>query len=114
MGGPAGVTDADVAGEWIVLQAFFEILEFAFGSPPLKLAAFEGGDAGGVVAAIFEALEGIDQLLRDRAASQNADNPAHAANIPNIVDEFPKQRATVLTKIGGAEKLNNYCRLRQG
>jgi hypothetical protein len=40
--------------------------------------ALERGDACGIVAAIFEAFERIHDLIRDRSASENADNAAHA------------------------------------
>ena len=38
---------------------------------------FERGDAGGIIAAIFEALERIDELRRGRLAADDSDNAAH-------------------------------------
>ena len=55
-----------------------EIAQLALGAPARQPAAFQRGDAGGVIAAIFQALERIDQLRRDRLAAENADNSAHA------------------------------------
>src|SRR5258708_6959199 len=40
-------------------------------------AGDDGGDAGGVVASIFQTLQGIDQEVRDRPLAQNADDAAH-------------------------------------
>ena len=45
-------------------------------------AVIERGDAGGVIAAIFEALERIDQMAGDRLASENSDDPAHPLGWP--------------------------------
>ena len=38
---------------------------------------FERGDAGGIVAAVFEPLERIDELARDRLTAENSDDAAH-------------------------------------
>ena len=64
----------------------FEVFQLAFGAAAIELVAFERGDACGIVAAIFKALERIHQLLRDRSASQNADNAAHADKYPQIAE----------------------------
>ena len=82
VGGPAGVADAAMAGQRFALQPRFEIFQLAFGAAALEMLAFQRGDASGIVAAIFKPLERIDQLLRDRAAPQNADNAAHAVSVP--------------------------------
>jgi hypothetical protein len=50
-------------------------------------------------------------LLRDRTASQNADNAAHADL--QIDEKSTKPRQPLLTRIADAQILNNYCRLRQ-
>ena len=55
----------------------FEVFQLAFGAPPREHAVFERGDARGIVAAIFEALERIDQLRRSRLAADDSDNAAH-------------------------------------
>src|SRR5436309_879396 len=54
-----------------------EIVELAFGPPPLKLAVIDRADASGIVAAIFEAFESVEQALRDVRLSDDANNPAH-------------------------------------
>ena len=77
----------------------FEIFEFAFGAAAVEPIAFQRGDARGIVAAIFKALERIHQLLRDRSASQNADNAAHADQYPQIERKWPKRRGFLLTRI---------------
>jgi hypothetical protein len=60
------------------LQPLFEILQLALGAAAREVVAFQRGDARGIIAAIFKTFERIHQQLRDRSASENADNAAHA------------------------------------
>ena len=99
MGGPAGMADAGMARERFGPQPRFEILQLAFGAAAVEMIAFQRGDACGIVAAIFQPLERIHQLLRDRTASQNADNAAHADQYPQIDEKSPKRRPPLLTRI---------------
>jgi len=94
-------------------QSRFEIPELAFGAAPIEMIAFQRGDARGIVTAIFQPLERIDQLLRDRTTSQNADNAAHADQYLQIDEKSPKPRQHLLTRIAAVQIVNNYCRLRQ-
>ncbi len=57
---PAGVADADGAIERLAHEPGFEVFQLALGATPRELAAFERGDARGIVAPVFEALERID------------------------------------------------------
>ena len=66
MGGPAGVADAGGPGKRITFQDGFEIGELAFGASPLDPTVDQGRDAGAVIAAIFEALQRIEQQGRCR------------------------------------------------
>jgi hypothetical protein len=77
VGGPAGVADAGMTRQRIGAQSRFEVFQLAFGAAALEVIALERGDACGIVAAIFEAFERIHDLIRDRSASENADNAAH-------------------------------------
>ena len=63
-------------------QARFESGEFALGAPAPERAMIQGGDAGGVIAAVFEALERLDQMAGDRLASDDSDDPAHPFGWP--------------------------------
>ena len=76
---PARVADADRAGKRLAQQPGFKIAEFAFGAAARQLAVFERGDAGGIIAAIFEALERIDELRRRRLLTYDSDYAAHPA-----------------------------------
>jgi len=67
-----------MARERLGPQSRLEILQFAFGAATFEMVAFERSYARGIIAAIFQALERIHQLLRDRSAPENADNAAHA------------------------------------
>jgi hypothetical protein len=78
VGGPTGVPDAGMAREWFGFQSRFEIPQFAFGPAALEMVAFQRGNASGIIASIFEALECIHNLVCDRTAPKDADNPAHA------------------------------------
>ena len=57
VGGPAGVADADVALERFGIQPLFEVLQLALGAAAREVTAFQRGDAGGIIAAIFKPLE---------------------------------------------------------
>ena len=76
--GPARMPDAGMTGERLGLQSRFEIPELALGATAFEMITLERRDAGGIIAAIFEALERIHDLVRDRSATENADNAAHA------------------------------------
>jgi hypothetical protein len=107
------MSDAGVARQRLGPQSGFEIPELAFGAAPVETVAFQRGDTGGIVTAIFQPLERVHQLLRDRTASQNADNAAHADQNLQIDEKSTKPRQPLLTRIADAQILNNYCRLRQ-
>ena len=67
----------------------------------------ERRDAGGIIAAVFEALERIDQLRRDRLTAENSDNPAHAVDVPlaatgrrqSIVNRCSRHRSAAKIKM---------------
>ena len=74
---PAGVADPDGAFERLAGKLRFQILELAFRAPPRQHAMLERGDAGRIVAAIFEALERVDEQRRDRLVADDSDDAAH-------------------------------------
>ena len=57
VGGPAGVPDPGVALERFGIQPLFEVLQLALGAAAREVTAFQRGDAGGIIAAIFKPLE---------------------------------------------------------
>ena len=81
MGRPAGVTDADRAAERLALEPRLERAKLAFArgaasSTPCSSVATPAE----IVAAVFEALERIDQLPRNRLmVPENSDDPAQSA-----------------------------------
>ena len=77
MGRPAGMANADRPAERLGGEFRLEVLELAFRAPPLEPAVFERRDAGGIVAAVFEALQRIHDRSGDRTPAQDADNAAH-------------------------------------
>ena len=87
VGRPAGVADADRSQQRLGGEALLQILELALGAPPRQHAVLERRDARGIIAAVFEALERIDQLRRGRLLADDTDNPAHAGRtVPSRVN----------------------------
>jgi hypothetical protein len=76
------MANADVAAERLTLQPRFQRAQLAFGAPTAKHTMVEGGNTRRVVAAVFEALERIDQLACNRLGSQNSNDPAHPIGWP--------------------------------
>ena len=66
-------------------QALFEVLQLAFGAPARQVAVFQRRDAGGIVAAIFEALERLDHFLGDRLAAEYSNDPTHDWKPPLMI-----------------------------
>ena len=84
VGRPAGVPNAGRALKRLARELAFEVAQLAFGAPAHEAAGFQRGDARRVIAAVFEALERIDELHRDRLAAEYADNSAHGAAVPSL------------------------------
>ncbi len=93
MGRPAGVADADRAVERLALEPAFEVAQLALGAAAGQVTALERGHACRVIAAIFEALERIDELHRHRLAAEYADNPAHGSGclLAGVALMLPRQ-----------------------
>ena len=72
--------DADRTRERFAAQQGFEIAKLALGAPAHEVAILESGDAGGVVAAIFQPLEGFDEPLSNRLAPEDPDDAAHSSS----------------------------------
>ena len=82
VGGPAGVAEPDGAFEFLSVERIFELAELPGASVDPDLAVFEGGDAGGVVAAIFEPLEPVHQDRHRGATAYVTDDSAHVVGKP--------------------------------
>ena len=81
----------------------------ALGAAAFQLTPFPRGNASGIGAAIFQAIERIHDLIRNRAFPQNSDNAAHADQYPQTVESS----APLLTRNADALILNKCCGLRQ-
>ena len=77
VGRPAGVADADLAAERLTFELRLEVPQLALGAQPRHPAILERGDARRIIAAIFQPPQRRDNLRRDRALSQDADDSAH-------------------------------------
>jgi len=82
MGRPACMTNADSTTERFAIETILERAELSFCAPAAKHAFFKRGDTGRVVAAIFEALERIDQLACNGPVPENSDDSAHPPGWP--------------------------------
>ena len=82
MGGPAGVADADRRLDGIGRQHRFQRPYLALGPAPDQMAEGQGGDAGGVVPAIFKAFQAFNQPLRHLGPSDDADDSTHGKRGP--------------------------------
>ncbi len=80
--GPARVRDADLAVRGIRLDGVLEHLDLADRAQALELGgAVEHGDAGGVVAAVFEPAQSLHQDGDDVALSDGSDDAAHLDSV---------------------------------
>ena len=77
---PARVADAGVPGERLGEQPAFEVAQLALGAAALEMAVLDGGDAGRVVAAIFEPAQRVDEVGRDGLLPDDSDDAAHGSN----------------------------------
>jgi hypothetical protein len=78
MGGPARMPNPNCTLKRFFLQSAFEVAELSFRSPACQLSVFQGRHPSGVISAIFQAFERIDEMRRDRFATEYAYNPAHS------------------------------------
>src|SRR5208337_5695629 len=78
MRGPAGVSDAVGAVERLEADDFFQIAQLAFGAADLQAFAVSGyRDSGGVVAAILQLSEALNDDGDDLLLAHISDNAAH-------------------------------------
>ena len=80
--GPAGVADAVGAFDGRFLNDFFEVAELSRGAADLELAVLgDDRDARGIIAAVFEFSQALDDDRHYLLRSDVADNSAHAAGL---------------------------------
>ncbi len=58
-------------------EALLQVPELALGAAAIEGAVLDRGDAGGVITAIFEPAQRVDQIAGDRLVPQNSDDAAH-------------------------------------
>ena len=79
VGGPACVSDPNRAGERCAGKPLLEVLEFAFRAQPRQVPVLKRRNPGGIVAAIFQPLEQVDDI-GNRLAAENSDYSAHSVH----------------------------------
>jgi hypothetical protein len=67
------------AGQRLVGEKPFEVEQLALGTAARELAVDDGGDAGRIIAAVFEAFQRIDEAAGNRLVSDDTDNSTHGA-----------------------------------
>ena len=80
MGRPARVTDADRAAERLAGKPCFELTQLAFGAPARELPVFQRRNTGGIIAAVLQPLERIEQRGSDGFAPENTHDSTHASS----------------------------------
>jgi hypothetical protein len=85
VGRPAGVADADIAGQRVGVELGRQISQLALGAAAFDAAVDQGRHAGGIVAAIFQPLEPVEQLRRHVARTQDTDDAAHGRSAPSLL-----------------------------
>ena len=86
---PAGVAHARQAVEGLLAQDLLQRTDLSAGPPPADLAALHHGHAGGVIAAVFEPPQGLDQAFLDGRLADDADDAAHGLVLSSGVPSRP-------------------------
>src|SRR4030095_534046 len=84
VGGPARVADAERAGQRLLSQHALEHLDAAGGAPDVKRALVEHRDARGVVAAILEPLQSLDDDADRALVTDVADDSTHGVSLATL------------------------------
>ena len=101
VGGPAGVADAEGAVDGGVGDGDFEVAELAGGSAEGEAFGATGdGDAGGVVAAVFEAAEAFNDDGDDRLRSDVTDDSTHGLSLVGYGDFWAGMAVRLLGYVG--------------
>ena len=74
---PARVADATVAAERFAHEALAKVAQLALGAPAGQAPALQRGDAGRIIAAIFEAAQRLDNVAGNGFDAENSDYSAH-------------------------------------
>ena len=79
--------DANIAGQRIGGQFAREVDQLARRAAPIDHPVMDGGDPGGVIAAIFEPLQPVEQPVGHVRGAKNAYDAAHTASVFRKVRE---------------------------
>jgi hypothetical protein len=66
-------------GERLAGKPCFQVTQLALGALARELPVFQGREAGGIITAVFEPLERVEQRGGDRLSPENTDDSAHAS-----------------------------------
>src|SRR5690606_12595306 len=74
---PAGMADPGLAADRITHQQIRQCDQLADRAAPIQPALMQRGDAGAVIAAVFQPLQRFQDQGCDLVTAEDADNPAH-------------------------------------
>ena len=77
--GPTGVTDADLPGEGRLSQAQGEVAQLADVAPDGDVPVLDHGNAGRIIAAIFEPTQAVHDDLRGVSRPNVTDDSTHGS-----------------------------------
>src|ERR1044071_3671659 len=88
VGGPTRMTDAHRARDRLAAQHRFEIAQFAFAAANRDMAVVQNRNTGGIVTAIFQFSQALENEGRCFACADVADDAAHYFLLPFIFLRF--------------------------
>ena len=86
---PAGVGNACISGQGVILQSRREIDQLALSPATVEIAAMNGTDSGRIIAPVFQPFQPAQQAVRHRITTQNADDSTHKPIRLNMLCDCP-------------------------
>jgi hypothetical protein len=99
VGGPAGVGDADLGAQVGGIGLGGKLGDAADGAQALQLAVLEHGEAGGVVAPVFELAQALEQHGNDVATGNGGNDATHGGGAFQMLGVVRAARGAPPTEI---------------
>ena len=91
VGGPAGVTEAEGPLDGLSLDQLLEVLELPRAAADFEPSFADDGDAGGIVAAVLELAQTLDEDFSGLSGADVSDDAAHGFR--NLIVPAPRKMA---------------------
>ena len=82
---PAGMADADAGLQRRLAHLGVKVGKLARRAQPLEFPAFQQGDSGRIIAAVFQPLQRLHQAGGRRLIAKDTDNTAHSWSTPTAI-----------------------------